>query len=298
MTVRVIKPAALTPAMLISSTAVDAYAAYNPATTYALNDQAQAGDRVWKCIQAPSTGNTPSGSPLWWLDVGPTNTQAMFDSLVSTQTEAPATLTVVLAPGYVNSLGLFGLECTLATITVHNGHPSTGELIYSRTVNLDGTMIADWYQYFFEPSVQLGDLVLTDLPPYVAAHITISLTGPGTVRCGILTVGTAYTIGLAEYGATIGIIDYSRKTTDVLGATSFTKRAYSKRVSVRIMLDNVQLNNVQRTLADQRATPAVWIVSDVETLAPLNVYGFYRDFSLEVAYPTQSYCSLEIESLV
>jgi hypothetical protein len=31
--------------------------------------------------------------------------------------------------------------------------------------------------------------------------------------------------------------------------------------------------------------------------APNSVYGFFKDFNIEVSYPTQSWCSLEIEGL-
>ena len=138
---------------------------------------------------------------------------------------------------------------------------------------------------------------MTDLPPYGDAHITVVLTGTGTVECGICLAGTFYTLGDTQYGASVGIIDYSRKETDAFGVTTFVRRAYSKRMSAKLMLDNVQMNKVQRVLADLRATPCAWIGADDVTYAPLQVYGFYKDFSIEVAYPTASYCSLEVEGL-
>lgn len=110
-------------------------------------------------------------------------------------------------------------------------------------------------------------------------------------------MGTFYTLGDTQYGASVGIIDYSRKETDAFGVTTFVRRAYSKRMSAKLMLDNVQMNKVQRVLADLRATPCAWIGADDVTYAPLVVYGFYKDFSIEVAYPTASYCSLEVEGL-
>jgi hypothetical protein len=41
---------------------------------------------------------------------------------------------------------------------------------------------------------------------------------------------------------------------------------------------------------------AVWVGS--EEYASMIVYGFYKDFSIEISYPTVSICSLEIEGLV
>lgn len=295
---KVVKPTPITSALLASTTATETYAEYNAGTAYALDDIATiaATQRMWQCIQGPSTGNPPASSPLYWTDIGPSNVGAMFDSEISTVTTATTTLTVVIKPGYVNSLALFGLVGQTLTVTVRDA--LAGAIVYGPVaVNLDGTVITDWYMYFFEPFVQLAEVVLTDLVPYADAHITITLDGAGTVECGICLAGTYYGLGDTEFGANVSIIDYSRKNTSATGITSFEQRAYSKRMSARLMLDTVQINKVQRVLADLRATPCAWIGTDEPGFEPLTVYGFYRDFSIDVAYPTKSYCSLEVEGL-
>lgn len=295
---KVVKPIIVTDAVLTASNATETVALYNAATTYALGNRVRLDTtkKIYECIQAPSTGNAPDTSPLWWVEVGPTNKWAMFDDSTSTQTAQASPLTVTLAPGYINSLALFGLEGQTLTVDVTDG--AGGPNVYSRTVNLDGTVLADWYQYFFEPFVQLGDVVLTDLPPYGAARVTASISGTGTVKCGHLGVGTFYDLGEAEFGASAGIIDFSRKDVDAFGATKLTKRKFSKRMNARMELPTAQINKVQRVLADLRATPCAWVgADDVALYAPLVVWGFYRDFSIDVAYPTLSYCSLEIEGL-
>jgi len=179
---------------------------------------------------------------------------------------------------------------------VTNG--AAGPSIYSQTVDLDGSYVYDWYMYFFEPFTQIGEVVLTDIPPYPDARLTFNLSGGGDVQVGQCIFGTFYELGDAEYGATSGITDYSRKETDEFGMTTFVQRAYSKRMSLRMMLDAGQMNKVQRILADIRATPSVFIGAEGEDYLPLVVYGFYRDFQIEVAYPTKSYCSLEVEGLI
>ena len=293
---KAVKPTTFTDAMLISSSAPETdHSTYAAGTSYALNARCIYAHQVWECVQSPSLGKTPGSDPLWWARISPTNRWAMFDSEISSQTSVASPLTVVLKPGTVNSLALFGLGGTTLAVTVRNG--LAGEVVYSRTLTLDGTIIADWYQYHFEPSVQRADVVLTDLPPYGDAHITITLSGGGSVQCGIVLVGTVYVLGDTQYGATASIIDYSRKDTSALGITTFVQRKYSKRLSAELMLPNVQLNKVQRVLADLRATPCAWIGTDTDGFDPLTVYGFYRDFSITVAYPNQSLCSLEIEGL-
>lgn len=294
---KVVKPVTLTDAMIISTTAVETVTAWNAATAYTAGDTARLASthRIYTRLISGTTATSPDADTTNWADTSPDNARAMFDSEISTLTSAATTLSVVIKPGLCNSLALFGLEGTGLSVTVQDG--LGGPVVYSYSTTLDGTVISDWYQYFFEPFVQLAEVVLTDLPPYGDAHITVSITSSGTAKCGILLAGTVYQLGDVQYGATAGIVDYSRKETDAFGVTSFTRRAYSKRVTVNMMLDNAQLNKTQRVLADLRATPCAWIATDEAGFEPLTLFGFYRDFSLDVAYPTTSYCSLEIEGL-
>jgi hypothetical protein len=223
----------------------------------------------------------------------------MFDGQVSTTTTSSSPLVVTIETGIVNSVALIGLVGSSVTIEVSDGGASPP--VYSRTVGLDGTILLDWYMYFFEPFVQLGEVVLTDLPPYLNAEVTMTLTSGGSVAIGELIFGTVYTLGAygTEQGATVGIIDYSRKDTDPdTGVTTFTRRAFSKRMSGSFLVDNTQINGVQRILADIRAVPSVFIGSEESIYAPLVVYGFYRDFSIDIAYPTRSQCRLEVEGLI
>lgn len=293
---KVIKPIVIGDAQLVSSNAPETdYPVYAAATDYAVGARVIYLHVIWESVQTPNVGKTPDTYPLYWAKIAPTNRWAMLDSEISTQTVLASPLTVTVKPGYVNSLALFGLEGTSLAVTARNG--LDGAVVYSKTISLDGTVIADWYQYFFEPSVQLGELVLPDLPPYGDAHITFSLSGAANVKVGHMAVGTAYFLGNTQYGASAGIIDYSRKDTNAAGVTTFTRRRFSKRMSASLMLDNAQMNKVQRVLADLRATPCAWIGTDAPGFAPLTVFGFYRDFSIDVAYSTKSLCNIEVEGL-
>jgi hypothetical protein len=294
---KVIKPTTFVEAThLVSTNAVETYAAYNAANTYAKGARVDYGTHIYESLVNSNTGNTPSTSPTFWVLVGPDNVHAMFDDQISTATVSTTPLIVVMTPGLMNSLALLGLVGSQAVVAITDG--AGGPTVYSRTVNLDGSYVYDWYMYFFEPFTQIGEVVFTDIPPYLNARMTLTLSGSGTVAIGQLSFGTFYELGDAEYGATAGITDYSRKDTDEFGATTFVERAFSKRMTARLMLDAMQMNKVQRVLSDIRAKPAVWIGAEGEAYQPLVVYGFYRDFTIDVAYPTKSYCSLEIEGLI
>jgi hypothetical protein len=298
---KVIKPVTVTDAMILASNAVEAYASWSSGTTYAKDAKVDYGTHYYISLVNTNLNNIPDvvGS-TFWLNIGPDNKHAMFDGQVSTETtKATSPLTVTVACGIVNSVGLIGLTGSSVNITVRDNGASPP--VYSQTVSLDGTIILDWYAYFYEPFVQLGEVVLTDLPPYLNGRITMILSGGGAVAIGELIVGTVYSLGdySLEQGASVGIIDYSRKDTDVdTGVTTFTRRAFSKRMSGQFLVDNESINGVQRILADIRAVPSVFIGSEETTYAPLVVYGFYRDFSIDISYPTKSFCRLEVEGLI
>lgn len=282
---------------LVSSNATEAYSAWAVGTTYAKDAFVDYGTHIYQSLVNSNTGNQPDTSPTFWVLIGPDNTHAMFDDQISTATtKATSPLTVVLATGLANALALFGLVGNQVTVNITDG--AGGPNVYSRTISLDGTFIYDWYMYFFEPYVQIEEVVLTDLPPYAGARLTMSLSGGGAVQVGQLVFGNQYELGDAQYGASVGIIDYSRKETNEFGVTTFVERAFSKRMTARLLLHTSQISRVQQVLARVRAKPAVWVgVPDDGRYLPLTIYGFYRDFNVEVAYPTQSFCSLEIEGL-
>lgn len=294
---RVVKPVVFNSAThLVSSTATESVALWSSSTTYALNATARYGDSIYQSLVANNLNKQPNISSIEWVQISPTNRTAMFDSEISTVTTATNTLTVVLNTGYINSIGMFGLVGDQVTITMTDG--AGGPTVYTKTISLDGTVISDWYQYFYEPTLQLSELVVTDVPPYLNAMVTVTITGTSTVKVGILSFGTSYDLGDTQFDPQLGIIDYSKKETNInTGVTTFVKRNFSKRLSANVMLDNGQINKVVSVLSDLRATPCIWIPTDSSTYSALLIYGFYKDFSVSIPYPSKSLCSLEIEGL-
>jgi hypothetical protein len=295
---KVIKPITITQDMLVSTTATESVAAWSASTSYTVGQKAlrTTTQRIYQRIIAGTTSTVPELDLTNWVDVSPSNIFAMFDGERSTQTVVSSNLEVTIKPGIVNSLCLFGLEGTSLTVTIRDG--SGGPVVYTLTKNLDGTIITDYYQYFFEPSVQLGTVFLTGLPPYGSAYITVSITSASPAKCGILMVGTSYELGSSQYGASSSIIDYSKKDTDQFGVTTFVKRAFSDRISCSLVLDNSSISKVKSILSSIRATPCAWITTDYAEFESLSTYGFYKDFTITIPYPSHSLCSLEIEGLI
>lgn len=295
-----IKPVAFQEAQLISTTAVNADADWSNSTTYSLGQKVSYLGKVWESLQNTNLNKQPNTNPTWWLDLGADNKHAMFDSIVSVPTTATETLTVVIRPGQIiDTIALINVDASVVTITIRDG--LAGPIVYQSTSGLSGTNVQDWYQYFFfDPLLKRTQLIFYNIPPYLDAHITLEITTAEstTLSVGEFLYGTLYEIGKTQYGVNAGIIDYSVKETDEFGNAVFVSRPYSKRINAQVMVNNYDLNRVQNFMYSIRATPAVWIVSDDPTYEEaLIVYGWYRDFSTEIAYPTASLMSIEIEGL-
>lgn len=295
---KVIKPTTITDANLVSSSVPETeYAAYAAGTNYAVGASVIYNHVVYQSVQTPNTGNTPDSKPLYWAASGPSNRYGMFDSQVSTVTTASGSITVVLTPGLVTSLALFNLAGNQVTVEVRDG--AGGTVVYSYTTRLDASTVSDWYQYFYTPFLPTTQVVLTDLPLYGSAYITVTITGISTVMCGLLIVGQSTYLGDTQQGAQVGILSLSRKDTSVTtGVTTFVKRGNRKRLTAQLFISNYDLDAIFRTLELLDATPAVWVATDVAGYQTLSFYGFYKDYSTVISYPDNSLISLEIEGLI
>ena len=286
--------------MLVSTTATNAEADWNSGTTYASGTIVSYAYKRWESLQAANTNNTPDVSPTWWLSLGADNKHAMFDTQVSTSTTAVTSLTVVYAPqNVIDTIALIDTHAALVNVTIRDG--LAGPIVYENTAGISGGNIANWYEYFFsDPLVERTQIIFYNIPPYSNAYITLEIlnsTGE-IVSVAQAVFGTVFELGGTQYGANAGIIDYSLKNTDEFGTITFVERAFSKRLSALVYVKNSELNRVQSVLYTSRAKPSVWIASDDPNFQEsLVIYGFYREFSTDIAYPNHSLCSLEIESL-
>lgn len=299
---KLIKPVTIGDSQFVSSTVAEPAAGETPwvsGTTYALGALVirTQTHRVYKRLVAGAGTTAPESDPTNWEDYAPTNRWAMFDQEINTQTSGNSPLTVTIAPGAINSIALLELVGTSVTVTVTDG--AGGPTVFTTTVSLETSSVSDWYQYFFEPFSQRGTLILTNIPPYASSRVTITVTGSNPVKCGAFIVGTVYDIGGTQYGATAGIRDYSKKETDsTTGVVTLVPGRFSKKLRAKIQVNSrIVAAQMQTLLYSLRATPVVWIGDDSGEFEPLTVFGFYRDFELDVQYPTTSFYSLEIEGM-
>ena len=93
----------------------------------------------------------------------------------------------------------------------------------------------------------------------------------------------------------VGIQDYSVKSRDSFGNYSITERAFNRRCTMQVLVDNAKVDPLVNILASYRALPTVYVGSN--SFGSSMLFGFYKDFGIAIAYPTSSLCNIELEGL-
>lgn len=290
----VIRPITVTPAMLIDSSVPDAAKpAWVAETDYLVGVQVSYLGIDYESVEAPNVGNVPSTSPLYWAATGPSNRWRMFDPFGEIKTVSAGPLVVKIRPGTrIDSMALRGLRATSVDIVIREGEG--GDVIFELTKDLGRTGVTSWYQYFFEPFTLLEAFIVTGIPMSRQAVITVTINGGDTVAISDLVIGMAADIGKAEYGAQAGIVSYGRKDRTTTGGSRLWRGRYARRNSMHMFVPNSEKDRVFRTLADLRETPCLFQGAARDGFDLVTTFGTYEDFSIDIAYSSFSYLTIEL----
>ena len=239
----------------------------------------------------------PDNLPTHWVEVGPTNRWSMFDQSGGTYSySSGANIVVSFTADRATSIAM--IELTARSVRIQATAPGYPNY-YDQTFNLgDRAIITNWYDYFTADSFLATELIVTDIPAIPSTTFTITIeNNSNPLQVGNLIVGQGLELGKTQYGAKIGIVDYSKKEVNEFGKANLVKRNFSKKMDVSLSVDNQLVDAVAQRLSYLRATPCLWVGAN-GVFESLTVYGFYRDFSIEIPRPTSSVCSLQIEGLV
>lgn len=271
----IVDPVTLTDAMLVQSSLVDvAYPAWDANHSYAVADRVVVAQRIYESVAAANLGNDPAlEGTTYWLDAGPTNRWAMFDtgSTVASQGDG---IQLAIAPGAaIDTLALLDVAASTVRVQVSAG----GAQVYDRTLAaLDASAI------------------FTDLIAPAGAQLTITIAGEGSTSVGNCVFGSAIEIGEMETGPTVGITDFSKRVTDDFGVTTVVERTWRRQITTRLSVPTNLVDGIQGLLAGYRARPILWIGDDYPILTTV---GYFSDLSVELQLPAITYCSLTISGL-
>jgi len=265
-TLQLLQPYAVTEAILTaSSVAEDDAPAWAAATGYTKGAKVLRQHRVYEALVANS-GADPLAAGGQWLDTGPSKRWAPFDQALGTVAQADGLMTMRLETARIEGMAL--LDVKAATVRVQ----ADG---YDRTQAVTG-----------------GAVTFLDLGG--KGWVMVTIAGAGAVTVGTLLIGRVVALGTTEASPTAGITDFSRKTVDDFGEVTIVKRGFAKRMTAKALIRTDALDIVANRIATVRAMPSLWIGQD--GLDCLTVYGFFRDFSVEIG-PGVSKLSLSIEGL-
>jgi hypothetical protein len=303
----IVPPLAITDSILIvgsppaTNVPENDYAAWSSITTYAEGDRVilTSTHRIYESLQGANLNKNPVTETTFWVEVGPTNRWAVFDTSVSTQTAQSTNITYTLEPGIaINSLAILNLT-DADEINIQITSPSSGSpgIVYTETVDLGLTSpFSDWYNWFFGIRSRPSQYIVTNLPIYTDGIFEIEILGGTDLAVGVILIGQQQRFGRGiRLGARVGIQDYSRKETSEFGETILVQRAFAKKANFDLFIDKAEVDTLQIYLSALRATPALWIGST--EYESTTVFGFYKNFDVLLNYPEHADCELEIEGL-
>ncbi|WP_445330669.1 phage head spike fiber domain-containing protein [Stutzerimonas kunmingensis] len=250
-------------------------------------------------VLAESTTDAPADgvakTPPTWLDLGVTNPWRAFDEKIGTVTTHPEAIRFsIRADQTINALAFFGVDAGSIRVTVTD--PSLGRVFEHEATPVSTDGIDNWYQYLFAPIELVEDFVVLEVPAGTYGTIDISLDKPGgEAKLGALVLGQTSTLGVALYGTSIRLRDFSRKERDAFGNFVIQERDFSKVAEFDVAVDTANISAVQRTVAQYRAKPVVWIGE--AAYESTIIYGFCTDFGVSISGPTISDATFSVEGL-
>lgn len=264
-----------------SSTATEAdYAAWNSGDTYALGDRciSTTTHKIYESAAANNTNHDPTdinnrtGTTIWWIEVSETNRWKMFDGQSTSQTTVASPLTVVLRPGFVNSLYTGNLISDQAVVTMKS--TPGGTTVFTETIQLENSFPPDWYEYFFSPFSQQPDLLIDYLPPYYNCEITFTLSAAsGNVSCGMFQVGDLRPIGISGEGASAEPKTYSYIAIDDFGNNQIVRRNSARDMTIEVLIELDYANTAINILTSVLDVPVLWSASSKSEYSGLRVFG-------------------------
>lgn len=309
---QLLKPIPITSAMLTACNVAEPAtgdtpdpAAWSSVTTYTVGQRvfSAATHTIYEATTAASNTNKDPDQAVnaaFWTTVGATNRWRMFDQKSTSQTSRVGTLTFTVNPGSVfNGFGLVNVTGA-DTVRLLQTDPVSGT-VYDQTTSLRAPpSSADYYDYCFD-AVEVKDyFVATDLPTFSSSSVAVTLTasnGTSVVGCGAALIGKVYSIGNGvQYGARIGITDYSKKKVNSFGDMEFVEGAFSSKASFQMWVDKNDVESVKKLLSSVRAIPCLYQGTEFYGRATL-VYGAYKDWEITISYFDVSMLNIELEGL-
>lgn len=274
------------------------YQVYSGAITYALGDYVidTTNHLIYQSLIAGNLGNALTDTTKWF-ESGKTNRWAMFDTLRSTGTTVPNTMTIVLTPGSrTDAIALLGLTAKTVSISISNG-----SVYYTYNADLITREVTSWYDYFFAEFSTKPSIVLFDVPPY-SGVITITLTNTvSNVTCGACIIGRQHYIGDIQYNSQVQTLNFSTIDRNFAGGiNTLIQRRNVPKTTQNTIFETHHLNKIRNLRDDLNAVPAVWsgLTDNAQDyFESFLILGIYKDFTITADNPQTAMLNITLEEI-
>lgn len=247
---------------------------------------------VFQSLQAGNTNHHPrlASSSAWWQRIRSTNYYQMFNGTINQQTIGAGSIDVTITVSKaVDTIAIFNLSAVAVDIVCTD---DVLGVVYNTTNTTSETINGD--------KEYIPDLVITDIPDLSTGTIQIiaykSATYPVTATAiGQVLIGYAVDAGDSEYGATVGVQDFSVIEQNDYGDYDIVERTNRKTGSFQVMVPNASLTRVYRILTQQKTKKTLYIGSVSYTQTA--IYGFPSDWSIIIQYPEYAVVNVDLEGL-
>lgn len=286
---------------------VDNVADWSDATTYAINDKAVDGYKIYKSCKANNTNNQPSlnttGEDPWWAEDDDVNMMRMFNNKISGSSStainagSEAEIEVVIAHNRVSKVLFSGLD---ADEVVLSHLDSDDSVMNTTTYNLyeETWRPTTYMEYFFSPAPVAATTLLVDLqhPTYGGQKIKAEIKKDEQVSVGSMNIGFGYNIGTTLWKPRTGLVDFVDVETDDDGRKSISKRKGSRTIQATAWLKFGMVDQVHYQLEQISGELAIWDLNTENTSQDTVVMlGWFRNFYVIQDSKNKIRVALEIE---
>lgn len=236
-------------------------------------------------------------SPVW-QEYGYTNAYRMFDEYVNTQTSKLESFAVRIAYyETIDTLVLMATECERIHVTQYDAN---GAILQDVDISMDLGQYEDEYDWCFGPDRYVEEVLINMYMDFGYADITFFSGSAATnATCGKILIGTRRSLGSSQFGAKGGILDYSKASTTVFGATFLKPGKYAKRADLDVEVPLGYSPVTKSLLTSLRGTAAYFVGDNYnDAYGILSVYGFLADWSFQCNEPEMVAFSIQLTGLI
>lgn len=274
--------------------------AYNPATTYDINDLVIDDNKVYGCLIDGTVGRKPSDfssrfqTPQFWALRGPTNAFAAVDGVLSTPTVNPSGDIVFTITDFANiaGVGIFDAFGTTATAEFFN---ASDTIIETQEINLLGFNLNSYYEWLFTPPTGGAANHIFSGFPVNSVKVVVTIAGDETRLGELSIVQTGYKIGNALYGTSIRVASRSVYEDDEFGIPRYVKRPSRVNATFQIFGEQLLVDTLWGAL--RALSGDIVVYQAQEGRAVTTGVGIVRDITVPVDFPDGYIFAFEIEGV-